>query len=120
MNDLDLPRGEIGRVAFHVVEQDREIVDANIGEEGQFARQRLLRRTSEIAIDLERTQAGAEAHTDFTTLRRPAAKLRGGLMRMILLPALTQERISLWRVEIEAIAMRCEKPDRLFARLPRP
>ena len=53
MDDADLGLGQVRQIAAHVIEQDAKVVDSELVQPGQLARQGALSLGVEVAIDFE-------------------------------------------------------------------
>ncbi len=120
MHDLDLRAGQIGQVAAHVVEQNRQIDDTHGVEIGELAGQVGLGDLVEAAVDLERAETHAESHAQPLAFRCQIPQRLQGLVGVRLPPPATEEGVGLGGVEIEAVTVRGQEGDRLRAFAPRP
>lgn len=104
MDDVGLLRREIGNVASRIVEEDREVVEADLVQRANLREEIRLRRAGVVAIELEGAQADAEAHAEASAVhgkRREPGRCR---VRMALAPPATQEVVRLRRVVEEGKA----------------
>jgi hypothetical protein len=105
MNDLRLSFGQIRRVPTHVIEENGQVLDAELVERFQLALEALARDTIEVLVDLVRTEADAKSNICSSANRPHCGELRQHRRGMQFPPPATQKWIGLGRVEIEAIAM---------------
>lgn len=120
VKDVGLRAREIGQIATHVVEQDRQHFDADRIEQRQLLGESRFRIVIEVAIELVRAQTHAETNTVRFAMRSQSAKSRLGVGRIWLAPAPAQEFVGFRRVEKETVAVRREKRDCIFASLVAP
>ena len=120
MQDVGLGLREMGKIAAHVVEEDGEIVESPGIERGQFARQIGLRLRIEVAVELKGAKPHTEAHAQRAAAARQHAQRGRSLRRMIFAPALAQECICLWRIDVEIVAKWLQRCDGALALGPAP
>ena len=115
IDHVGLSRGEIGHVAAQIVEQDRQIVDADRVEIGDAPRQIGARGIVERMRRAIGSQRDAEAHARAAHLRRQTRQ-RPGLRRVVGdAPVAAQCAIALRPVMVEGIAHAGERGDHMAA-----
>ena len=120
VHDLHLPGGQIGDVSAHVVEENREVLDPGLVEEGKLASKCRPRRIVEIVEELVRAEPDAEAHSGLTAVCGEAGDAPGEMVGIRLLPSSPQVRIRLRRIQVKAVTVWGEERDRVLSRLPGP
>src|SRR5574337_952293 len=95
MDDPGLPGREVAHVAAGVVEQDREVVQADRVQRPDLGAEIRHRRRRRVAVQLVRAQAHAEAHPEAAAMRRQLGQLGERTVRMRLAPAPPQEGVGL-------------------------